>query len=240
MRNRLAGAQLFVRSLQSAIFLFSSVCGIPSNHSVVPAINTNSLVTIAAELEDGSRIVGQNDISHPSEGSAKEEMLPESYTPVSTSWNVNGAWAPGIQSNSVQSHEKLLSPTGLRPSLAYDSELPSRLQYSHISSEMRPIPFERDGDDEMSVIARTRFDLDHQQDINEGEMSWKTNRTDNSSWERANLTFTKAENGGWPSLPARIRRIIYLNTYGQETFPAPSSAFLSGLATSEVLVFSCG
>lgn len=32
---------------------------------VLPCVFTNSVATIAAELQDGSRIVGQNDISHP-------------------------------------------------------------------------------------------------------------------------------------------------------------------------------
>ncbi|KAF8633932.1 hypothetical protein AX15_001116 [Amanita polypyramis BW_CC] len=59
----LAAAQEFFRSLPSAIFLFSSITG--SQASILPAIITNHTATIAAELEDGGRLVGQCEISHP-------------------------------------------------------------------------------------------------------------------------------------------------------------------------------
>ncbi|KAE9409421.1 UPF0052-domain-containing protein [Gymnopus androsaceus JB14] len=49
-----AAAQGFFRSLSSAIFFFSSITNSQAN-----------MVTIAVELEDGERIVGQCDISHP-------------------------------------------------------------------------------------------------------------------------------------------------------------------------------
>ncbi|ORY88954.1 hypothetical protein BCR35DRAFT_288228 [Leucosporidium creatinivorum] len=63
----LAGAQLFLGSLPSAIFLFASVTEIPhETFRVVPVINTSSTATIAAELEDGTVIAGQSEISHPS------------------------------------------------------------------------------------------------------------------------------------------------------------------------------
>ncbi|KAF8912880.1 hypothetical protein CPB84DRAFT_1811880 [Gymnopilus junonius] len=59
----LAAAQGFFRSLPSAIFLFSSITNSQAN--ILPAIVTNHTVTIAAELEDGQRLVGQCEISHP-------------------------------------------------------------------------------------------------------------------------------------------------------------------------------
>jgi len=59
----LAAAQGFFRSLPSAIFLFSSITHSQAN--ILPVIVTNHTVTIAAELVDGARIVGQCEISHP-------------------------------------------------------------------------------------------------------------------------------------------------------------------------------
>ncbi|KAF5377313.1 hypothetical protein D9615_006412 [Tricholomella constricta] len=59
----LAAAQGFFRSLPSAIFLFSSITNSQAN--ILPVIVTNHTVTIAAELENGSRLVGQCEISHP-------------------------------------------------------------------------------------------------------------------------------------------------------------------------------
>lgn len=113
---------------------------------------------------------------------------------------------------------------------------------------------ELDYDDSPGVIARTSWDITSQQDVDEGETSWDqprrepdSNYLSPSSAAAAgsrhphNIVFSKGdEETGYPSLPSRIHRIIYLNTYGQETYPAPSSAFLNSLSTSEVLVYACG
>jgi 2-phospho-L-lactate transferase/gluconeogenesis factor (CofD/UPF0052 family) len=65
-----AGARIFFRSLEAAIFLFSRVARIPEGSSVVPAICTEERISLAAELADGSVLLGQNAISHPSAASA--------------------------------------------------------------------------------------------------------------------------------------------------------------------------
>ncbi|KAL4402726.1 LPPG:FO 2-phospho-L-lactate transferase [Malassezia pachydermatis] len=65
----LAAMQRFFRSIQSAIFFFSALTDIQSaikNCDVLPAINTNKTTTIAARLADGTQLVGQCEISHPS------------------------------------------------------------------------------------------------------------------------------------------------------------------------------
>ncbi|KAH9855840.1 UPF0052-domain-containing protein [Lenzites betulinus] len=59
----LSASQAFFRSLPSAIFLFSSITN--SQADILPVIVTNHTVTIAAELENGERLVGQCEISHP-------------------------------------------------------------------------------------------------------------------------------------------------------------------------------
>ncbi|KAK9826457.1 hypothetical protein WJX81_000313 [Elliptochloris bilobata] len=69
-----AGARLFFRSLEAAIFLFSRVARIPEGSLVLPAICTEERITLGAELADGTVIRGQNEISHPS--------APESSGPV--------------------------------------------------------------------------------------------------------------------------------------------------------------
>ncbi|KAI3319572.1 UPF0052-domain-containing protein [Xylariaceae sp. AK1471] len=62
----LTGARLFTGSLESAIYLLSNICAIPSTVATLPAINSNFTHHISAGLADGSRITGQNAISHPS------------------------------------------------------------------------------------------------------------------------------------------------------------------------------
>ena len=62
----LTGARLFTGSFEAAIYLLSSICAVPDRVAVLPALNTNFAHHIAAGLQDGTVITGQNDISHPS------------------------------------------------------------------------------------------------------------------------------------------------------------------------------
>jgi len=61
-----AGSRTFFGSLEAAIFQFSRVARIPEGSLVVPAIRTEERIRLGAELEDGTIIKGQNQISHPS------------------------------------------------------------------------------------------------------------------------------------------------------------------------------
>ncbi|BEI83043.1 hypothetical protein CcaverHIS002_0309110 [Cutaneotrichosporon cavernicola] len=61
----LTGARDLFSSLPSAIFLFKSVAGVNEGVQVIPVINTNQTITIAASLANGDKIIGQCNISHP-------------------------------------------------------------------------------------------------------------------------------------------------------------------------------
>lgn len=69
----LTGARDMFGSLPSAIFLFKSVASVSPGAHVIPVINTNQTVTIAAECENGETIVGQCAISHPTTNAAGDE-----------------------------------------------------------------------------------------------------------------------------------------------------------------------
>ena len=53
----------------------------PGNVSVIPSLNSNFAHHIAAGLEDGSVITGQNNISHPSKPTAAVPVGPDVTTP---------------------------------------------------------------------------------------------------------------------------------------------------------------
>lgn len=84
-----AGARTFFRSLDAAIFLFSRVARLPLGSEVIPAISTEERITLGAQLADGSRLRGQNIISHPPPSSTSALVLKDgapladarSYTP---------------------------------------------------------------------------------------------------------------------------------------------------------------
>ncbi|TPX20762.1 hypothetical protein DIZ76_016657 [Coccidioides immitis] len=71
----LTGARLFTGSFESAIYLLGSICSVPLDSArVIPAINSNFSHHISASLADGTVIVGQNSISHPSETTALQPV----------------------------------------------------------------------------------------------------------------------------------------------------------------------
>lgn len=76
-----AGARIFFQSLDAAIFLFSRVSEIPSESQVLPVISTNDRLTLGCELLDGTIIRGQNEISHPSNGSMEPVNKSNSSVP---------------------------------------------------------------------------------------------------------------------------------------------------------------
>jgi 2-phospho-L-lactate transferase/gluconeogenesis factor (CofD/UPF0052 family) len=152
----LAAAQDFFRSLPSAIFLFASITS--SQATILPVIVTSHTVTIAAELENGARLVGQCEISHPVRPSAQNTSF--------------------------------IVPTTISP----PPESPTDGMGGTIAAGSRNVLFEQSGKD--------------------GEEE--------------------------DPLPARIRRIYYLNGYGSEVYPSPNPDFIGSLNEKDVLVYSCG
>jgi hypothetical protein len=65
-----AGARLYLKSLEAAIFMFSRVARIPEGTLVLPVIRTEDSITLGAELVNGTIIRGQNQISHPPKSGA--------------------------------------------------------------------------------------------------------------------------------------------------------------------------
>ncbi|KAG0703043.1 UPF0052-domain-containing protein [Suillus ampliporus] len=84
----LAGAQGFFRSLPSAIFLFSTITNSQAN--ILPVIVTNHITTIAAELENGTKLLGQCEISHPVAPTASSDSELLSLDPLSPIDGIGG------------------------------------------------------------------------------------------------------------------------------------------------------
>ncbi|KAI9498868.1 hypothetical protein BDB00DRAFT_797022 [Zychaea mexicana] len=159
----LTGARLFYGSLEAAIFIFAAITGIAEETSVVPVIITSHTASIAAELQDGTTLRGQCEISHPG----------------STTSNIPSS------SSSSTSHQHPIDVTSLPVSLQ-----------------------EQQGEDE--------------------EEEDKTN---------ANLVFNKTTD---QKLSAAVRRIYYMNEFGQEVFPWPNPKFIKHLTRAKTLIYSIG
>ncbi|KAI9370795.1 hypothetical protein BJX61DRAFT_70045 [Aspergillus egyptiacus] len=92
----LTGARLFSGSFESAIYLLSNICDVPSDLvRVIPAINSNFSHHISASLANGTIIVGQNSISHPSlpprPASPRPQKLPLLQTDGATTPSIDQA-----------------------------------------------------------------------------------------------------------------------------------------------------
>ncbi|KAK1828374.1 hypothetical protein QBC39DRAFT_427904 [Podospora conica] len=117
----LTGARLFSGSLESAIYLLSVICSIPSSISVLPAINSNFTHHISAGLADGSTITGQVNISHPSAPTAlpDDQLIAPALTAADHD-RIEDANLPGSL------------PVLRRPHIAFskhhDEDLPARIE----------------------------------------------------------------------------------------------------------------
>lgn len=55
-----------------------------------------------------------------------------------------------------------------------------------------------------------------------------------------NIIFSKTESSSSPALASPIRRILYVNAYRNEIYPAPNPSFVTALSRSTTLIYSCG
>ncbi|CZT52074.1 related to UPF0052 domain protein [Rhynchosporium secalis] len=102
----LTGARLFTGSFESAIYLLGAITGVPGNVNVIPAINSNFSHHIAAGLEDGTQITGQNAISHPS--------APSSAAPPGGGNTSSGSENQQTSQQEQEEDEEHMSPTTIR------------------------------------------------------------------------------------------------------------------------------
>ncbi|KAI8606125.1 hypothetical protein EDD21DRAFT_288082, partial [Dissophora ornata] len=101
----LTGARMFFGSLESAIFLFAAITGITEPTRVIPVINTNHGIAIAALLKNGNTILGQCAISHPSLASSGD------------SFNI-GHVQPSANSNNIHFDKSPAKPSSLQSRIA--------------------------------------------------------------------------------------------------------------------------
>ncbi|ODQ50056.1 UPF0052-domain-containing protein [Saitoella complicata NRRL Y-17804] len=135
----LTGARLFFGSLESAIFLFASICGVAPYTSVLPVTNTQFAMNIAAILEDGTLIAGQSQISHPTPThiTPRDPSQPSSSTVYDT--DEDELAPPGTLRGLVSTPDPHV-PTKSSASLALSSPI-TRIHYiSSYGHEILPAP----------------------------------------------------------------------------------------------------
>lgn len=220
---------MYLGSLASAIFLFASITEIPHSRSrVLPVINTSSIATIAAELENGEIIIGQSEISHPSSTSSSSGSSSNSPS--------------GLPTPSTLTPISSTPISGLQPNLRKFK--PSNL---HISSPLHatftPLSLTRPSTPSISLFQGPILG-DEEPTSQQRRRSSSAANTTNSYFpgtggsageegeEVINDRVIFDKNDTSKKLPSRISRIFYLNAYGQETLPRCNPLFLEELNRS--------
>ncbi|ORY97120.1 hypothetical protein BCR41DRAFT_314622 [Lobosporangium transversale] len=131
----LTGARMFFGSLESAIFLFAAITGITEPTRVIPVINTNHGIAIAALLKDGNTILGQCAISHPSLASSGDCFNTAHVQPYtnSASTTPDGSKTPDLATmlSSSQQQEDSFSTLRLVQNNIHFDKTPTRSSSLH-------------------------------------------------------------------------------------------------------------
>jgi hypothetical protein len=104
--------------------MLGSICGIPDDVHVIPAINSNFSHHISAGLENGEIIVGQNSISHPSISTALE---PPENSPTSARSRYSVGVAPNVEDANLPGSLPSLRKQNIAFSKDQDEPLPARI-----------------------------------------------------------------------------------------------------------------
>ncbi|OWZ57723.1 hypothetical protein C368_00891 [Cryptococcus neoformans 125.91] len=129
----LTGARDLFGSLPSAIFLFKSIAGVEHGAQVIPVINTNQTVIIAAQLANSTTLVGQCAISHPRPSASHDSSI-------STPLGLGSATLPSIHPF-LRSHFRRDSRTFDTPD---ESAPPTR---SHSGDRLDAVTHDAEGHD---------------------------------------------------------------------------------------------
>lgn len=215
----LTGARLFSGSFESAIYLLGSICGVPDDLvRVIPAINSNFTHHIAAGLADGSVIVGQNSISHPSEPTALE--------------NPSSPLSPG--SKKRRSRLSLGDPEAVITDDDDDENGAPGAAATTTTITTTAV-------EEITKNYSAEAEPEQEEDANlPGTLP--TLRTPNIKFSKSYASHSKCS----PStpttddLPSRIRRIWYINPYGQEISPPPNPRVCEAIRSAQAIIYSIG
>ncbi|KAI0399709.1 UPF0052 domain protein [Xylaria palmicola] len=219
----LTGARLFTGSLESAIYLLSTICAVPSTVATLPAINSNFTHHISAGLEDGSQITGQNAISHPSAPTSLPDSPESGAAPAeSASLPFIPIPAPGLGAPSggpaaiISPHH----PLPRAPSAREDPQTVRRETEAHDRIEDATLP------GSLPSLRKPYLNF---------------TKSPSSSSSPATAGADAADNNNNNNdLAGRIARIWYINPYGHEIYPLANPKVLAAIERAGTVVYSIG
>lgn len=204
---------------------------VPSTIAVLPALNTNFSHHISAQLQNGEIITGQSQISHPS----ANHLTPVKDVP----------YAHIVKQNAENNHPLSFSLTSSAGTPISSSSSPPYGSSDAISTS--DFPDESESSPGLTITLPPRFTYNTIDTTNNNESS--SQPSPDHDQEDAHLPFShpdlkisqlhfhKDEN---IPLASPIRRIFYINPYGQEIHPRASSRVIRTLEEADVIIYSIG
>lgn len=274
----LTGARLFCGALDPAIELFLRVTLVPSTIAVLPSLNTNFSHHISAQLDNGTIITGQSQISHPSENhltpvkDVPHANIPKPFSTTDTTHSISHQLQNLLVDDSVSPE-----PFDCIPPKPYENTSNTDIDGSTTLFQFDrkesygsspgsivsippalsiPISSSSFGHDNTNVIKsatdnnnlHSKFGV--RGSINRSSLPSTTSPpSPDHDQEDAHLPFSHPDlkisqlhfhkDTNIP-LISPIRRVFYINPYGQEIHPRASSRVIRTLEEADVVIYSIG
>ncbi|KAK7749155.1 hypothetical protein SLS62_008443 [Diatrype stigma] len=258
----LTGARVFTGSLESGIYLLSTICSVPGTVTVLPVINSNFTHHISAGLADGTILAGQNSISHPSAPTSlpSADDHHDGKNNNSSTNNTNNKGMPQLlisppPTGAENTRSSSPVPSALEKETAAhdlieDATLPGslpELRKPYINFKKAGAPRGRrrssaaaaggNGSDVRKHTDGTN-ESDRNGDADKGVENGDDNNNDGEG--EGDEEEDEDEDEEEQDLPSRIDRIWYINPYGHEIRPVPNPKVLAAIRGAAAVVYSIG
>ena len=240
----MTGSRLFLGSLDASIELLMRIGRCNPNTFVIPCINTNHTHHISALLTNGDVITGQSQISHPSSHNS---------TTSSTNTTTNNSSTSTIKRRPIRQAKKndfLHIMNESQTAVEVLKMMPS----SSSSSTSATVPTSSSSSSAAAATASATVAIENKNlkigKINTIEFDSMIEAERAEEQEFANpvyilpelknsqLHFNKIDDNNQLSAP--IKRILYINPYGEEIKPMGNSRAISKLKNSNLIIYSVG
>lgn len=212
----LTGARLFLGSLDASIELMMRIGRCNRNVNIIPCINTNHTHHISALLTNGDVITGQSQISHPSKPSINRLVSRHS----TSLQNKNDIFQDitNIQNDNT---------------IANDS-YPNHAESKTPLEEIRTFSSNGNSTGHNRQTAQKREE-EHEE---EEEEEYANPVYILPELKNSQLHFSKQEADNL--LPSPVKRILYINPYGEEIKPTANVRAIAKIKTADIIVYSIG
>ncbi|CAL9734952.1 hypothetical protein MOSE0_G03488 [Monosporozyma servazzii] len=216
----LTGARLFLGSLDASIELMMRIGRCNSKVNVIPCINTSHTHHISALLTNGDVITGQSQISHPSKPSINR-LASRHSTSLQNKNDIFEDLDTELAINSIQTRVPMSHNHGSYP------------DHPEIAT---PLYEQEMGQIEIEDITKTDYLEEDEEEEEEEEFANPIYIL--PELKNSQLHFDKQDEESM--LPAPVKRILYINPYGEEIKPNANIRAISKIKSADIIVYSIG